>query len=140
MDASSSDVEKLLQQLCNVNQEYLSRSRLYDQYHEDFTRGNAEIQLKRQAMEAFAEAVVMFEDQMRLHEKYQREAHRHEINSLMDNYELLKSRLAALRKSRKDLSEDLDKQVAYSRTLDREMNTLKPELQDLYKFRDRLQM
>jgi hypothetical protein len=56
-----------------------------------------EIQLKKQALDAFDEAVVMFEDQPRLQEKFQREAHRHEIHSLKKNYELLKSRMDTLK-------------------------------------------
>ena len=124
----------------DVNRDYLSRSRLYDQYYEDYSRCSLEIQLKKQAMDAFAEAVLMFEEQIKLHEKFQREAHRHEIHSLMENYELLKSRLSALRKSREELQENLQQQANYSRTLDREMNALKPELHQLCKTRDLLQM
>ena len=60
--------------------------------------------------------------------------------SLMENYELLKSRLATLRKSRQELDENLRQQAAYNRTLEREMNALKPELHDLCKTRDLLQM
>jgi len=128
------------QRLDDVNRDYLSRSRLYDQYYEDYSRCSLEIQLKKQAMDAFAEAVLMFEEQIKLHEKFQREAHRHEIHSLMENYELLKSRLSALRKSREELQENLQQQANYSRTLDREMNALKPELHQLCKTRDLLQM
>ena len=130
----------MLQRLMEVHKEYLSRSRLYDQYYEDYTRCSQEIVLKKQALDAFGEAVAMFEEQMKLHEKFQREAHRHEIHSLMDNYELLKSRLTALRKSRQELEENLRQQAAYNRTLDREMNALKPELHQLCKTRDLLQM
>ena len=140
VEAGNGDVEKMKQRLDDVNREYLSRSRLYDQYYEDYSRCSQEIQLKKQAMDAFAEAVLMFEEQLKLHEKFQREAHRHEIHSLMENYELLKSRLTALRKSREELQENLQQQANYSRTLDREMNALKPELHQLCKTRDLLQM
>ena len=140
VEAGNGDAEKMLQRLMEVHKEYLSRSRLYDQYYEDYTRCSQEIVLKKQALDAFGEAVAMFEEQMKLHEKFQREAHRHEIHSLMDNYELLKSRLTALRKSRQELEENLRQQAAYNRTLDREMNALKPELHQLCKTRDLLQM
>ena len=132
----------MLQRLMEVTQRIFVSywSRLYDQYYEDYTRCSQEIVLKKQALDAFGEAVAMFEEQMKLHEKFQREAHRHEIHSLMDNYELLKSRLTALRKSRQELEENLRQQAAYNRTLDREMNALKPELHQLCKTRDLLQM
>jgi phosphoinositide-3-kinase regulatory subunit len=82
----------------------------------------------------------MFEDQLRLHEKFQREAHRHEIHSLKENYELLKSRMNTLKLSRQELQENLRVQAVLSRNLDREMNALKPELHQLCKTRDLLQM
>lgn len=134
------DVEKIKQRLDNVKREYLHRSRVYDQYYEDYSRCSQEIQLKKQALNAFDEAIAMFDEQIKLHEKFQREAHRHEIHSLMENYELLKSRMGALQQSHKELQENLQYQVAYNRTLDREMNALKPELHQLCKTRDILQM
>lgn len=140
MEAGNGDIEKMKQRLDEVNRDYLSRSKLYDQYYEDFSRCSQEIQLKKQALDAFGEAVNMFEEQIRLHEKFQREAHRHEIHSLMENYELLKSRMASLSQSRAQLQKDLREQADYSRTLDREMNALKPELHQLGKTRDLLQM
>ena len=133
-------MEKIKQRLENVKREYLNRSRLYDQYYEEYSRCSQEIQLKKQALNAFDEAILMFEEQIKLHEKLQREAHRHEIHGLVENYELLKSRMAALQQSHKELQENLQYQVAYSRTLDREMNALKPELHQLCKTRDILQM
>ena len=80
VEAGNGDAEKMLQRLMEVHKEYLSRSRLYDQYYEDYTRCSQEIVLKKQALDAFGEAVAMFEEQMKLHEKFQREAHRHEIH------------------------------------------------------------
>lgn len=134
------DVDKIKQRLESVKREYLNRSRLYDQYYEEYSRCSQEIQLKKQALNAFDEAILMFEEQIRLHEKFQREAHRHEIHGLVENYELLRARMAALQQSHKELQENLQYQVAYSRTLDREMNALKPELHQLCKTRDILQM
>ena len=140
MEAGNGDVEKMRQRLEDVQQEYLTKSRQYDQFHEDYSRCTQEIQLKKQALDAFDEAVAMFDEQMRLHEKFQREAHRHEIHSLKENYELLRSRMAALQQSRKELQENLRSQCAYHRNLDREMNALKPELHQLCKTRDLLKM
>ena len=140
VEAGNGDVEKMKQRLDDVHQEYLTRSRKYDGLYEEYSRCLQEIQLKKQALDAFDEAVSMFEEQLRLHEKFQREAHRHEIHSLKENYELLKSRMITLQQSRTKLQEDLRSQAAFSRTLDREMNALKPELHQLCKTRDLLQM
>lgn len=140
VEAGNGDVEKMKQRLEDIHYEYLNRSRLYDQYHDDYSRCSQEIQLKKQALDAFDEAVAMFEDQLHMHEKFQREAHRHEIHSLKENYELLKSRMNTLKQSRQELQENLRVQAVLSRNLDREMNALKPELHQLCKTRDLLQM
>lgn len=140
VEAGNGDVEKMRQRLEEVHHDYLNRSRLYDQYHDDYSRCSQEIQLKKQALDAFDEAVAMFEDQLHMHEKFQREAHRHEIHSLKENYELLKSRMNTLKQSRQELQENLRVQAVLSRNLDREMNALKPELHQLCKTRDLLQM
>lgn len=55
------------------------KTKLYDNYSEDFVLSSKEIQLKRQALDAFKETVAMFEDQMRLQERFQKEAQPHEI-------------------------------------------------------------
>lgn len=140
MEAGNGDVDKMKQRWDEINKEYLNRSRLYDQLHEDYSRCSQEIQLKKQALDAFDEAVAMFDEQLRLHEKFQHEAHRHEIPSLRENYELLRSRTACLQQSRNELQDNLRVQAAISRNLDREMNALKPELHQLCKTRDLLQM
>ncbi|XP_046457115.1 phosphatidylinositol 3-kinase regulatory subunit alpha-like isoform X4 [Daphnia pulex] len=140
VEAGNGDVEKMRQRLEDVHHEYLARSRLYDQYHDDYSRCSHEIQFKKTALDAFDEAVAMFEEQLRLQEKFQREAHRHEIHSLKENNELLKSRMNTIRQSRQVLQEELRVQAVLSRNLDREMNALKPELHQLCKTRDLLQM
>ena len=142
VEAGNGDVEKMKQRLKDVNAEYLSRSQSYDQHYENYTRCLQEIQLKKQALDAFDEAVVMFDEQCRLHEKFQREAQRHEMmdGRLMENYELLKSRMTALQQSRMELQANLQDQAAQCRIIDREMNALKPDLHQLCKTRDLLQM
>lgn len=58
---------------------------------------------------------------------------------LMENYDLLKSRLQTLKESKIQLDTELKHQNAYHRSLDREMNTLKPEIMRLYKQREDFQ-
>lgn len=57
--------------------------------------------------------------------------------SLMDNSELLKRRLKALKDSRDQLQESTNQQVAYNRTLERETCRLKSETGQLARQRDR---
>lgn len=59
------------------------------------------------------------------------------LRSLTDNAELLKSRLKSLEDSREQLDDSLKQQIAYNRTLEREMHKLKPEVIQLMRQRDK---
>lgn len=57
--------------------------------------------------------------------------------SLTDNSELLRRRVKALEDSKEQLDESLNQQIAYCRTLEREMYRLKSELGMLVRQKDR---
>lgn len=57
--------------------------------------------------------------------------------SLTDNAELLKRRLKSLEDSKEQLDESLKQQIAYYRTLEREMYKLKSEIGQLARQKDR---
>lgn len=57
--------------------------------------------------------------------------------SLTDNAELLKRKLKSLEDSKEQLDESLKQQIAYYRTLEREMYKLKSEVGQLLRLRDR---
>lgn len=137
--SSMTDVSNVAHKLVEIHKEYIAKSRMYDECYEDFLRSSQEIQLKHQALDAFREAVAMFEDQIRIQEKYQREAQPHEIKSLEDNAEMLKQRLMCLQESRRQLEDNLKQERAYNRTLEREMHSLKPDIIQLFKQRERHQ-
>lgn len=59
------------------------------------------------------------------------------VYRLTDNAELLKRRLKSLEDSREQLDCSLKEQIAYNRTLEREMHKLKPELLQLVRQRDK---
>nr|CAD7401919.1 unnamed protein product [Timema cristinae] len=135
--ASTSDMDKVAKKLAEIHEEYMLKTKTYDDYSEDFTRTSQEIILKRQALDAFTEAVSMFKDQIKLHDKFQKEAQPHEIKSLMENSEVLNQRLKSLEESQEQLEENLKQQVAFNRTLEREMYSLKPDIIQLFKQRER---
>lgn len=62
------------------------------------------------------------------------------IYSLMENAELLKRRLKALEESKENLDENLKQQIAYYRTLEREMCRLKGDIAMLMRQRERHSM
>ncbi|KAG8197034.1 hypothetical protein JTE90_004303 [Oedothorax gibbosus] len=135
----SSDLEKVGEKLMAINQEYLQKTKLYDQFYEDYSKTFQDVQLKKQAQDAFVATLAVFEEQMHLLEDNLKGAAPCEIQPLMENYELLKSRQQILEESKKQLDIELKHQAAFHRSLDREMNTLKPEIMRLYKQRESFQ-
>lgn len=59
---------------------------------------------------------------------------------IMHNYDKLKSRISEIIDSRRRLEEDLKKQAAEYREIDKRMNSIKPDLIQLRKTRDQYLM
>ncbi|KMQ92475.1 phosphatidylinositol 3-kinase regulatory subunit alpha [Lasius niger] len=135
--ANSTDMTKVLQKYLELEKDVSDGIRQYQNCWDLYNRTTYEVDLKRQALEAFTEAIKMFEEQIKLQEKFQKEAQPHEISTLLDNSELLKRRLKALEDSKEQLDESVAQQVAYSRTLERETFRLKVETGQLARLRDR---
>ncbi|XP_075219878.1 phosphatidylinositol 3-kinase regulatory subunit alpha isoform X2 [Lycorma delicatula] len=135
--ASTSDMEKVAARLIEINKEYMTKTKTYDDYSEEFEMTSKEIQLKRQALDAFNETVAMFAEQIKLQERFQKEAQPHEVKSLFENAEILRLRLQSLNDSKEQLDDNLKVQVAYNRTLEREMHSLKPEVIQLFKQKEK---
>ena len=73
--------------MANVAQKYVELDKEitvalkdYKELSELYNRTSFEVQLKRQSLEAFSEAIKVFEDQTKLREKFQKEAQPHEIS------------------------------------------------------------
>ncbi|XP_076178357.1 phosphatidylinositol 3-kinase regulatory subunit alpha isoform X2 [Ptiloglossa arizonensis] len=135
--ASTTDMTNVAQKYVELDKEINHALTEYKNFSELYNRTAFEVQLKRQALEAFSEAIKMFDEQMKLQEKFQKEAQPHEISTLTDNADLLKQRLQSLEDSRDQLYRSLKEQIAYNRTLEREMHKLKPNLLQLVHQRDK---
>ena len=72
---------KVVQKFIELDKGVNDTLRQYQDCSELYSRTAYEVQLKRQALEAFSEAIKMFEDQMKLQEKFQKEAQPHEIST-----------------------------------------------------------
>ncbi|XP_046403342.1 phosphatidylinositol 3-kinase regulatory subunit gamma-like [Ischnura elegans] len=134
---NAADAGKVMQALEDIDREYTSKTRCYDDYFEDLARTKESINLKKQALDAFRAAVSMFQGQIKLQEGFHSQAQPHETKSLEENLEVLKQRLATLMSSKEHVDESLKQQIVYSRTLEREMNSLKPDIIELFKQKDR---
>uniref|UniRef100_G3UTB6 Phosphoinositide-3-kinase regulatory subunit 1 n=1 Tax=Meleagris gallopavo TaxID=9103 RepID=G3UTB6_MELGA len=137
-------IEAVGKKLHEYNTQFQEKSREYDRLYEDYTRTSQEIQMKRTAIEAFNETIKIFEEQCQTQERYskeyiekfKREGNEKEIQRIMHNYEKLKSRISEIVDSRRRLEEDLKKQAAEYREIDKRMNSIKPDLIQLRKTRD----
>ncbi|XP_064901099.1 phosphatidylinositol 3-kinase regulatory subunit alpha-like isoform X3 [Columba livia] len=104
--------------------------------------------MKRTAIEAFNETIKIFEEQCQTQERYSKEyiekfkweGNEKEIQRIMQNCEKLKSRISEIVDSRCRLEEDLKKQAAEYREIDKRMNSIKPDLIQLRKTRDQYLM
>ncbi|XP_011262864.2 uncharacterized protein LOC105255336 isoform X1 [Camponotus floridanus] len=134
---NTTDMAKVLQKFLDLEKEVSDGIRQYHNCWDLYTKTSSEVELKTQAMEAFQEAIKMFEEQIRLQDEFRKEAQPHEISTLTDNSELLQRRLKALRDSKIQLQENLNQQTAYNRTLERETCRLKSETGQLARQRDR---
>lgn len=134
---NTADIAKVVQAFDEIDKEYTAKTKCYDDYHEDLLKTIQAIQLKKQALDAFSEAVNMFEDQIKLQEGFHDQAQPHETKSLEENLEVLKQRLCTLKCSREQVDDSLKQQVVYNRSLEREMNSLKPDIIELFKQRER---
>lgn len=137
--ASRCDVEKLISKFVEINKDLIGKSKTYGELSEQYSNTSREVNLKRQALDAFKETVHMFEDQFKLQERFRHEAQPHEIKPLLETLELMKRRFKILQDSRDQLDENLKNQIAYNRSLEREMTSLKPEISALHKQRDKYQ-
>ncbi|XP_063994479.1 uncharacterized protein LOC135172035 isoform X1 [Diachasmimorpha longicaudata] len=135
--STTNDMPNVLAKFIELDKEMYSHMKQYQECSELYNRTAYEVQLKRQALDAFCEAIKMFEDQMKLQDKFQKEAQPHEKCTLTDNAELLRSRLKSLEESKEQLDDSLRQQIAYNRTLEREMYKLKPDMVQLMRQRDR---
>ncbi|XP_068278148.1 phosphatidylinositol 3-kinase regulatory subunit alpha isoform X2 [Nyctibius grandis] len=141
-------IEAVGKKLHEYNTQFQEKNREYDRLYEDYTRTSQEIQMKRTAIEAFNETIKIFEEQCQTQERYskeyiekfKREGNEKEIQRIMHNYEKLKSRISEIVDSRRRLEEDLKKQAAEYREIDKRMNSIKPDLIQLRKTRDQYLM
>ncbi|KAG8456545.1 hypothetical protein GDO86_002359 [Hymenochirus boettgeri] len=141
-------IEAVGKKLREYNVQFQEKNQEYDRLYEDYTRTSQEIQMKKTAIEAFNETIKIFEEQCQTQEKYskeyiekfRREGNEKEIQRILHNHEKLKSRISEIVDSKRRLEEDLKKQLAEYREIDKHMNSIKPDLIQLRKTRDQYLM
>ncbi|XP_050530482.1 phosphatidylinositol 3-kinase regulatory subunit gamma-like isoform X1 [Daktulosphaira vitifoliae] len=124
----SLNVDVVWIRLIDLLREIMMKSKLYDDLSAEFQSAMADISVKRMGLQQYHEINKMFDEQLKLHDKYLKKAERHEAEDLIDNIEVVKKRMKYLQESKIDLEDKLYRQVSYSQTLERQMYQLKQEI------------
>jgi phosphoinositide-3-kinase regulatory subunit len=134
-EIETNDVGKVTFRLNEINKEFKIKTKQYDQFNDDYNRTSQEIQSQRQALDSFNVCITLLEEHLKLNTNLQSESLAHEVSSMQEHHEKLKCKLNALKDNRTQLEKELKNLTAYNRLLDREMNSIKPVLQQLGKQR-----
>ncbi|XP_065349783.1 phosphatidylinositol 3-kinase regulatory subunit gamma isoform X2 [Cloeon dipterum] len=132
----SSDVDKVVSQLLEANREFENKLRQDQELRVKYTKVQNEMNMKRQALDAFDDAILMFKEQVSMHNDFQTKAQPHEVDMLSANRTMLLDRLRQLEDSRAQLDKSIKQKIADCRILERDINTLKAELRILDKSKD----
>ncbi|GFS13479.1 phosphatidylinositol 3-kinase regulatory subunit alpha [Elysia marginata] len=119
------DIAKEEETLVRINRMYLEKRSAYD-----------EMQLKHQALDAFKETLLVFQEQMELTRRSMQDAAQHDVPRLNENLELLKARFNRIQESKSALEVDVDRRSTTNRQLIGDMNSMKPEIKRLNKQRE----
>ncbi|XP_053688857.1 phosphatidylinositol 3-kinase regulatory subunit alpha isoform X2 [Sabethes cyaneus] len=135
--SAGDDTPRLAQKFIDAVQQYnekqLERKRLTEAY----TTAKNSSDLKKQAQEAFAEAEKLFNEQLAIQAKFEKEAQPHEKQGLNTNHQLIVDRMQELNQCKIQLQADMEEEKARIWTLEREINKLNPELMTLLRTKDR---
>ncbi|XP_065214145.1 phosphatidylinositol 3-kinase regulatory subunit alpha isoform X2 [Planococcus citri] len=134
---SNADIDDVWERFVDLYKLLMLKTKTYDDLSASYLASGADIQMKRCALDAFSETINMFRDQLKLQEKMQKEAQPHEVKSMLSNVVMLRQRLKNMEENREQLEDTLKEQVAFTRTLERELITLKPEVISLFKQKER---
>lgn len=136
--AGCADIDSVLTKLRDVNRAYLEKSSRYDSYYEAYQKTAETIMINKHAKEAFKATLSMIDDQIMLHKKSQEKGFPHEKSNLELNYKILETRRSKYLKDKQKVDNDLRLVLNHGRTLDRDMNALKPEIITLFKQRQQM--
>ncbi|XP_077301721.1 phosphatidylinositol 3-kinase regulatory subunit alpha [Arctopsyche grandis] len=135
--ASSVNIQTLIEKFKDIQKDYVQKTRALNEHSKQHNLVDTKIKHMKLALGAFSQGVELFQEQVNLHKKFQNEAQPHEITYLLENHHLLEERLNSLLLCKKELEENKDRQVSYCRLLEREITSLKPDIVNLYRERDR---
>lgn len=128
--SNKGNVEALVEKFEQENQLCLNLTQQYDDCHEAYKRCQDEIQKFKQNLSCFEETFAIFEEQIKLNEENQKEAMAHEKAGLAKHRFDIEEKLLEIKQFRKELEEQCEAKNLESASLDRQINELKPLLNE----------
>ncbi|RWS29649.1 phosphatidylinositol 3-kinase regulatory subunit alpha-like isoform X2 [Leptotrombidium deliense] len=139
-EAEVNDIDQLTKKFIAINRECIQKSKKYEEFYENYNTSLQELQMRKQALESFKETINILEDHISLNQTLQRDVTTHELKEMLEHYSCLQSKLAIVEEKKSQMAKDVKRLTSLNRSWDREMNTIKPEMIQLGKQRDQLQM
>jgi len=103
----SLNVDVVWMRLIELLKDILKKSISYEELSKEFQAAMAGISVMRMGLQQYQEVNRMFEDQLRVHDKFLKKAERHEADNLVKNIEIVKRRIKLLLDSKAVLEEKL---------------------------------
>lgn len=117
-----------LEKLRRVHQEFVEKSDDYEIIYDEFVKSEQEITDYHEELDAHREIVQMIDDQITLHETFQKEAPPQNRAILRQNFELLKHKKQEANGMLMTLEREISNTLEKTRTLNKRMNSIKPEI------------
>ncbi|XP_044016208.1 phosphatidylinositol 3-kinase regulatory subunit alpha isoform X2 [Aphidius gifuensis] len=130
------DVPNLVRRYLEIFDDLNVLEAMMHKYNDEYKRITYEIEIKRQATEAFTEVIKMLQLQNTLQEQFKAEAQPHEEDRLKKNSDVLLSRLHGMNISQQQLSMDLEAQIIEHRKFEREIQQAKFEMKQVIRQKD----
>lgn len=131
--STGDDTPRLAQKFIEIAQTLNEKLHEREKLQEDLNMSKNQVDLKKQAQEAFIEAERLFNDQLAIQTRYVSEAQPHEKQGINTNNKLIRDRMQELSQCKDQLQEDMKNEKARIWHLEREINKLNPIIMSLSK-------
>jgi len=130
------DVDTVRASMLEAHREFINISQVLDEYNERHDSITQELQLKNQASEAFKETINMFQEHLKLLEKFSFQAAPQDTHRVAENAKAIRTKIQTIVDAKNKLEADIHQQVAENRSTSANITSLRPELKRLQLLRD----
>lgn len=103
----SLNVDVVWMRLIDLLKDNMKKLKSYDEMSKEFQITKADVAAMRTGLSQYHEVNKMFEEQLKIHDKFLKKAERHEADNLVDNIEIVRKRMKYLLDGKASLEEKL---------------------------------